>query len=89
MPEIKTKTVNPIAVEDPDGGYVVKLPESVGDDLEVMRKMAHRMVDEVADRGLLSWLLHTVETNLGALTEDIIGEFVFNLVNEATGNKGD
>jgi hypothetical protein len=54
-----------------------------------MRKMAHRMVDEVADRGLLSWLLHTVETNLGALTDDIIGEFVFNLVNEATGNKGD
>ncbi len=87
MPEIRAKTDNPIAVEDRDGGYDVKLPESVGDDLEVMRKVAHRMVDEVADRGLLSWLLHTVETNLGALTDDIIGEFVLNLVNEATGKK--
>jgi len=87
MPEIKAKAVNPIAVEDPDGGYTVKLPDSVRDDLEIMRKVAHRMVDEVADRGLLSWLPHTVENNLGALTDDIIGEFVLNLVNEATGKK--
>lgn len=87
MPRIKTKAVNPIAVEDRDGGYAVKLPESVGDDLEVMRKVAHRMVDEVADRGLLGWLLHTVEENLGALADDIIGEFVLSLVNEATGKK--
>ena len=49
--------------------------------------VAHRMVDEVADRGLSSWLLHTVENNLGALIDDIVGEFVLNLVNEATGNK--
>ncbi len=79
--------LNSIAEEDPDGGYAVKLPESVGDDLEIMRKMAHRMVDEVADRGLLSWLLHTVENNLGTLADDIIGEFVLNLVNEATKKK--
>ena len=85
MPEIKTKAANPIAVEDPDGGYTVRLPDSVRDDLEIMRKVAHRMVDEVADRGLLSWLPHTVENNLGALTDDIIGDFVLNLVNEATG----
>ena len=87
MPEMKTKAVNPIAVEDPDGGYTVKLPDSVRDDLEIMRKVAHRMVDEVADRGLFSWLAHTVENNLATLTDDIIGEFVLNLVNEATGKK--
>jgi hypothetical protein len=87
MPEIKAKTANTIAVEDPAGGYVVKLPESVGDDLEVMRKVAHRMVDEVANRGLSSWLLHTVEGHLEALTDDIIGEFVLNLVNETTRKK--
>ncbi len=44
------------------------------------------MVDEVANRGLLSWLLHTVEGHLEALTDDIIGEFVLSLINEATGN---
>ena len=87
MPEIKTKAANPIAVEDPDGGYAVRLPDSVRDDLEIMRKVAHRVVDEVADRGLLSWLPHTVENNLATLADDIIGEFVLNLVNEATGNK--
>ncbi|UCC31518.1 MAG: hypothetical protein JSU86_04420 [Phycisphaerales bacterium] len=87
MAEIKTKTDNPIAVEDPNGGYAVKLPKSVRNDLEMMRKVAHRMVDEVAERGLLSWLLETVEENLGTLTDDIIGEFVLKLVNEATGKK--
>lgn len=87
MAKTKTKEVNPIAVEDPDGGYAIKLPESVRDDLEIMRRVAHRMVDEVADRGLLTWLLHTVEENIGTLTDDIIGEFVLNLVNEAMGKK--
>jgi hypothetical protein len=85
--EIKTKTDNPIAVEDPNGGYDVQLPKCVRNDLEMMRKVAHRMVDEVADRGLSSWLLETVEGNLGNLTDDIIGEFVLKLVNEATGKK--
>ena len=87
MAKTKAKEANLIAVEDPNGGYTVKLPESVRDDLEIMRRVAHRMVDEVAERGLLNWLLHTVEENLGALTDDIIAEFVLNLISEATGKQ--
>ena len=76
-------TLNSIAEDHPDGGLKVTLPESVRDSLPVMRALHHRVVDVIADHGLVQWLVNDVETRLATLTYEIVGDFVTDLVREA------
>ena len=72
-----------IAQEDDEGGIKVRLPESVRDDLRVMRRLHHRVVDFMADHGLLEGLVHDVEARLTVLSFAIVGDYVTEMVREA------
>ena len=76
-------TLNSIAEDDPEGGLTVTLPESVRNSLPVMRGLHHRVVDIIADHGLVEWLVHDVEMRLATLSWEIVGDFVTDLVREA------
>ncbi len=75
--------LNSIAEEDPEGGITVKLPESVRGNLRVMRWLHHRVVDVMADHGLVECLVHDVEARLGTLSFEIVGDYVTDLIREA------
>ncbi len=83
-----------IVQEDEEGGLKVRLPESVRGDLRVMRRLHHRVVDLMADIGLLEGLVHDVEARLTVLSFAIVGDYVTEMVREAkasskTSAKGD
>jgi hypothetical protein len=48
-----------------------------------MRALHHRVVDVIADHGLVQWLVNDVETRLATLSYEIVGDFVTDLVREA------
>ena len=76
-------TLNSIAERDPKGGLTVTLPKSVRDSLPVMRGLNHRVVDVIADHGLVEWLVVDVEMRLTTLSCHIVGDFVTDLVRQA------
>ncbi|UCC32350.1 MAG: hypothetical protein JSU86_08715, partial [Phycisphaerales bacterium] len=76
-------TLNSIAREDSEGGITVTLPECVRGNLRVMRWLHHRVVDVMADHGLVEWLVYDVEARLKTLSFEIVGDYVTDLVREA------
>ncbi len=72
-----------IVQEDEEGGFKVRLPESVRGDLRVMRRLHHRVVDLMADIGLVKGLVHDVEARLSVLSFAIVGNYVTEMVREA------
>ena len=81
--QIDHDTPNSIVQEDPEGGLTVTLPTSVHGNLPVVRGLYHRVVDVIADHGLVEWLVYDVETRLAALSEQIVDDFVTDLLREA------
>ena len=75
--------LNEIVQEDDKGGFKVRLPESVRGDLRVMRHLHHRVVDLMADIGLVEGLVHDVEGRLKVLSFAIVGDYVMEMVREA------
>ncbi len=69
--------------EDQAGGFKVTLPESVRGNLRVMRGLHHRVVDVMADHGLVEWLVYDVEARLATLSFVIVGDYVTDLIREA------
>ncbi len=76
-------TLNDITREDEEGGIKVTLPESVRGNLALMRRLNHRVVDIIADRGFVEWLVHDVERRLAVLSADVMHDFTTALVREA------
>ncbi len=76
-------TLNAMVQEDPEGGFKVTLPESVRGNLRVMRWLHHRVVDVMADHGLVEWLVYDVEARLATLSFVIVGDYVTDLIREA------
>ena len=85
MPKKRSRmdVLSEIVQEDEEGGLKVRLPESVRGDLRVMRRLHHRMVDFMADHGLLEGLVHDVEARLTVLSFAIVGDYVTEMVREA------
>ena len=79
-------TLNAIARDDEEGQMTVTLPECVRGNLNVMRWLHHRVVDVMADHGLVEWLAHDVEMRLTTLSSEIVGDYVQGLVREAKGS---
>lgn len=59
------------------------LPECVHSNLCVMRWLHHRVVDLMADHGLVEWLVHDVEMRLRTLTLEVVDDYLTDLVREA------
>ena len=72
-----------LADEEEVGDFKVKLPDSVRGNLRVMRWLHHRVVDVMADQGLVDWLVHDVEARLTSLRFEIVHYYVTDLLREA------
>ena len=72
-----------IVDEDEDGGFKVKLPESVCGNVRAMRLLYYRMGDFMADIGLVEGMVADVERRLTVLSFAIVGGYVQEIVREA------
>ena len=72
----------PVSVE-PDCSVELEFTDAVRKDPETMRRLAHRVVDLLADNGRYDILADSVTTNLGYLADDFVVEKVTDLLEEA------
>ncbi len=64
-------------------GLRVKLPDSVRDNVRMLRRLHYRLADIMADGGFVEWLAEDAEMRLEALSSHMVGGYVSGLVNEA------
>ena len=74
----------PVSVE-PDCSVELEFTDAVRKDPETVRRLAHRVVDLLADTGRYDSLAKSVTTNLGYLADDFVVEKVTDLIEEARG----
>ncbi|UCC30829.1 MAG: hypothetical protein JSU86_00850 [Phycisphaerales bacterium] len=82
----KPDRIQPVALhaeEDPQGRIQVMLPERMRKNQTLMLWLHHRVVDLLADKGLLDFLAHDVEERLALLSTDITSDYVADLLHEA------
>ena len=70
-----------------DGDCDVTLPDWVRNDVNMLRRLHHKVVDLLADNDHITWMIQDVEDRLGALGRDVIRETVSDMIAEAA-NKG-
>ena len=83
MAKTITKVVKPFVKDNAEGGVLVTLPASITNDREVLRWLHHWVVDAMADRGYVRWLVDDVEERLEGLGADIVSTSVADLVRQA------
>ncbi len=79
----ETNPPSRIAVDDPEGGVFVMLPQAVRTNCDVVRWLHHWVVDAMADRGSVAWMAEDVKKRLGHLGADIVSTSVSDLVRQA------
>ncbi len=86
MAEKQTRLKPLVSVERADGkgGIKVTLSQSASTDVDVMRHLAHRVVDLMADHGLKAHLAYDAGNGLTLLCYTIIRNYVMEMVREAT-----
>jgi hypothetical protein len=70
------------AEEDDRGRINVVLPDEVRRDRNLMRRLHHRVVDLLADKGILECFADDVEERLASLGAEIVSDFVADLLRE-------
>ena len=71
------------AEEDAQGRIDVTLSATIRQNRALMVRLHHRVVDLLAEKGLLDYFADDVEERLAALGTDIISDFVADLLREA------
>ncbi|MCP4248939.1 MAG: hypothetical protein GY778_18000 [bacterium] len=71
------------AEEDAKGRIDVILSATVRQNRELMVRLHHRVVDLLAEKGLIDYFADDVQERLTALGTDIISDFVADLTSEA------
>ena len=71
------------AAEDNRGRIHVVLPDKVRRNYALMRRLHHRVVDLLAEKGMLDHFADDVEERLSSLSVKIVSDFVAKLLNEA------
>ncbi len=61
----------------------VKLAERVRENLSMLRRLNHLLVDVTADRGFVKTLADDAERNLGVLSSDMAAHYVMDLLSQA------
>jgi hypothetical protein len=69
-------------MEDDRGRINIALPEKVRRDQALMRRLHHRVVDLLADKGMLGHFAEDVEERLATLGAEIVSDFVAGLLKE-------
>ena len=70
------------AAEDNRGRIHVVLPDKVRRNYALMRRLHHRVVDLLAEKGMLDHFADDVEERLAALGPDIVSNFIADLLKE-------
>ena len=81
----KRDPIHPVALhaeQDFQGRIQVILPVEVRENLTLMLWLHHRVVDLLAETGLLHFLAHDVEERLALLSADITSDYVGDLLHE-------
>ncbi len=78
----RTSSEPPVSVT-PDCEVTLEFTGAFRKDRETVRRLAHRVVDMLADTGRYDSLAEGVTTNLGYLADDFVVEKVTDLLEEA------
>ena len=79
----KRKSSQPPVSVEPDCTVQLEFTDEVRKDPETVRRLAHRVVDLLADTGRYDSLAESVTSNLGFLADDFVVEKVTDLLEEA------
>ena len=79
----KRKASEPPVSVEPDCTVELEFTDEVRKDPETVRRLAHRVVDMLADTGRYDSLAESVSSNLGYLADDFVVEKVTDLLEEA------
>ena len=79
----KRKASTPPVSVEPDCSVELEFTDEVRKDPETVRRLAHRVVDLLADTGRYDSLAESVTSNLGYLADDFVVEKVTELLAEA------
>ena len=77
------RVANPVVTVNYEGGVFVSLPSTVRDNREVLRWLSHWVVDAMADRGHVEWMVADVDEGLSNLSTDMLTISVADLVRQA------
>jgi hypothetical protein len=70
------------AEEDAEGRIDVTLSATIRQDRALMIRLHHRVVDLLAEKGMIDYFADELEERLAALGTDIISDFVADLTSE-------
>ena len=79
----KRKASTPPVCVEPDCTVELAFTDAVRKDPETVRRLAHRVVDLLADTGRYDSLAESVTTNLGYLADDFVVEKITDLLEDA------
>ena len=81
--QAKRKASKPLVTVEPECQLSIRLTGGVGDEPETIRRLAHRLVDVMADNGLHDKLEQSVSNNLVWMVDDFVIDGVTALIHEA------
>jgi hypothetical protein len=79
----KRKTPEPMVVLDQECSLELSFSRELQKDRETVRRLAHLVVDRMADSGRHKWLADSVAFNLACLADDIVISNVTDLIRKA------
>ncbi len=86
----KRKRREPLFTVEPQCDPGIQFSKEVRSECETVRFLGHHVVDRLCDTGRHDWLAGTLGVDLAALCEDVIRNYVTDLIDEtrATRKKG-
>ncbi len=79
----KRKAADPLVEMVPEYSTTIHLTRQLLKEPETVRRLAHRVVDILADSGRHAWLADTVASDLVCFADDVIVSSVSDLIREA------
>ena len=79
----KRKQREPLVVLESECALTLRLSGELQKEPETLRRLAHRVVDLVADSGRYDWLADTVTGDLMCIADDIVLKNLTELIREA------
>ena len=80
---VKRKKPRPPVIVEPECAVEIVLTDAVVRQPETVRRLAHRVVDLLADAGLYKHLSRTVEGNLSRLVDGFVIDRITDFIEEA------
>ncbi|NIS79282.1 MAG: hypothetical protein GTO14_03470 [Anaerolineales bacterium] len=79
----KRKAPAPLVVLDSDYSLQIRFSRELQKEPETVRRLAHRVVDLLADSGHYEWLANSVAGDLTCIADDVVVNNLTDLVREA------